>query len=103
MAIPKEFLTNDKIKAVCIIRNLKNEKVYLYKTDDAVASYSSERFKLDLGMHPCTSLQKEYTSLGLELFTIEIDKTADKDDNLEALLEERKSFHREKGVKLYND
>ena len=52
MAIPKEFLREDKIRAIVVIKNLKTDEVYLYKTEDAVASFSKERFKLDLGMHP---------------------------------------------------
>ena len=78
MAIPKEFLREDKIKAIVMIKNLKTDEIYLYKTDDAVTSYSKERFKLDLGMHPVKSLQDAYSSLGLELFTFEIDKEANK-------------------------
>ncbi len=101
MSIPKEFLREDKIRAVCIIRNLKTDEIYLYKTEDAVKSYSDERFKLDLGMHENSSLQTAYTSLGLELFTIEIDKEAEKGDNLSLLLEERKNHFLKEGKTLY--
>ena len=101
MAIPKEFLRKDKIRAVCCIRNLKTDERYLYATEDAVASYSKERFKLDLGIHQAKNLQDAYTSLGLELFTIEIDKEADEGENLGALLEERRIYYLERGKKLY--
>ncbi len=103
MSIPKEFLRLDKIRAVVSIRNLKSDKYYLYTSTDSVKSYSDERFKLDLGTHPNLALQKEYSSLGLELFVIEIDKEAKDGENLEQLLEERKSFYRTSGKKLYND
>ena len=102
MAIPKEFLREDKIKAIVIIKNLKTDEIYLYKTDDAVTSYSKERFKLDLGMHPVKSLQDAYSSLGLELFTFEIDKDAKEEENLDDLLEERKKYWMEKGSRFYS-
>ena len=102
MAIPKEFLREDKIKAIVIIKNLKTDEIYLYKTDDAVTSYSKERFKLDLGMHPVKSLQNAYSSLGLELFTFEIDKEAIEGEDLDNLLEERKSYWKEKGSRFYS-
>ncbi|MBQ0071099.1 MAG: hypothetical protein KBS81_04480, partial [Spirochaetales bacterium] len=76
MSIPKEFLRSDKIRGIVIIRNLKTDEVFLMKTEDAVKSYKDERFKLDLMMHPNKSLQKAYTDLGLELFTIEIETEA---------------------------
>lgn len=103
MSIPKEFLRRDKIRAVVSIRNLKNDKYYLYKSTDSVKSYSDERFKLDLGIHPNSALQSEYSSLGLELFVIEIDTEAEDEENLDELLEKRKSFYRGRGKKLYND
>ena len=102
MAIPKEFLREDKIKAIVIIKNLKTDEIYLYKTDDEVTSYSKERFKLDLGMHPVKSLQDAYSSLGLELFTFEIDKEAKEEENLDDLLEERKKYWMEKGSRFYS-
>ena len=101
MAIPKEFLRTDKIRAICIIRNLKTDECYLYASEDAVKSYGDERFRLDIGMHSCQSLQKAYSSLGLELFTIEIETEADKYEDLGELLEKRKQYYRDNGRKLY--
>ncbi len=102
MSIPKEFLRLDKIRAICSIRNLKTDEVYLYKTEDAVKSYSDERFRLDLGIHENRRLQSEYTSLGLELFVIDIDREAEKEEDLDALLEKRKEEYISSGKKLYN-
>lgn len=85
-----------------MIKNLKTDEIYLYKTDDAVTSYSKERFKLDLGMHPVKSLQDAYSSLGLELFTFEIDKEAKEEENLDDLQEERKKYWMEKGSRFYS-
>ena len=80
--IPSEFLRKDKIKAIVKIQNLKTDEIYLLKSNDAVKSFKDERFKLDLGMHESSSLQKAYTDLGLELFVIEIDKEVYADENL---------------------
>ena len=102
MSIPKEFLRTDKIRAVCSIRNLKTDEIYLYSTEDAVKSYGEERFKLDLGIHSAKKLQEEYTSLGLELFVISIDREADKEEDLAVLLEERKAYYRNEGKMLYS-
>ncbi len=102
MSIPKEFLRLDKIRAVCRIKNLKTDEIYLYSTRDAVKSYSDERFKLDLGIHESKRLQSEYSALGLELFIIEIDTEAEEKEDLDALLEKRKNFYLSSGVKLYN-
>ena len=102
MAIPKEFLREDKIRAIVRIKNLKTDEIYLYKTEDAVSSFSKERFKLDLGMHPQKSLQSAYSSLGLELFIFEIDEEATQDQDLDKLLEERKKYWIEKGSHLYS-
>lgn len=101
MSIPKEFLREDKIRAVCVIKNLKTDEIYLYKTEDAVKSYSDERFKLDLGMHENERLQKAYSALGLELFIIEIDREAKDEEDLSLLLEERKRDYLEMGKTLY--
>ena len=102
MAIPKEFIREDKIKAIVMIKNLKTDEIYLYKTFDAVSSYSKERFKLDLGMHPVKSLQEAYSSLGLELFIFQIDKEASSNEDLDELLKERTNYWKEKGSRFYS-
>lgn len=101
MPIPREFLRKDKIRGIVKITNLKTDEVYLIKSDDCVKSYKDERFKLDLGMHPCKTLQDAYTTLGLELFLMEIDMEANADADLDNLLEERKSYYINNGNKLY--
>ena len=53
-------------------------------------------------MHPEASLQAEYASLGLELFSIDLETEADGDEDLDALLERRKRAYREKGTDLYS-
>lgn len=89
------------VRGVIAIRNLRTGRTYLEKTEDAVKAFSSERFSLDLAMHPCTELQEEYASLGLELFTIELDTEADDGDDLDALLEKRRRQLEAEGISLY--
>lgn len=103
MAIPKEFLRQDKIKAICLIHNLKSDEYYLYKTLDAVSSYKDERFKLDLAIHPCCPLQEAYTSLGLESFIIEIYKEVKEEINLDKELLLAKELFLKEGKRLYNN
>lgn len=102
MPIPSEFLKKDKIRGIVKITNLKTDEVFLLPSEDCIKSYKDERFKLDLGMHSSKRLQSAYTSLGLELFTIEIDAEADKEDDLNDLFEKRKAYHQELGNRLYN-
>ncbi len=102
MPVPKEFLVKEKIRGIVKITNLKTEELFLLKSEDCVKSYKDERFKLDLGMHESKNLQEAYTSLGLELFLIEIDVKADKDDNLTDLFEKRKAYYLDNGNRLYN-
>ena len=61
------------------IYNLKTDMTYLGVSDDVENVAAKERFSLDLGMHPCSSLQDDYTKTGLELFVIEIMATCPQD------------------------
>ena len=96
------FSRPDKVRGIISIRNLKTGKLLLEKTDDAVKSFRDERFKLDLGMHQNASLQKEYTSLGLELFSIDLETEADEGEDLDELLEGRRLAYRDDGTELYD-
>lgn len=102
MPIPKEFLRKEKIRGILRIVNLKTDYLYLLKSEDIIESYKDERFKLDLGIHEAKELQQAYTNLGLELFSIEIDKEAKENESLDSLLEERKAYYLSKGNKLYS-
>ena len=99
--IPQEFLRKDKIRAIVKIHNLKTDEIYLLKSNDAVKSFKDERFKLDLGMHESSSLQKAYTDLGLELFIIEIDREVYSDESLDLLLLERTNYYKNNGFRFY--
>lgn len=68
-----------KKSGVVEIRNLKTDRIWLFWADDYTTDCASQRFKLDLGMHECASLQKDYTEIGLEVFRFElVEETSDK-------------------------
>lgn len=68
-----------KKSGVVEIRNLKTDRIWLFWADDYTTDCASQRFKLDLGMHECASLQKDYTEIGLEVFRFDIvEETSDK-------------------------
>jgi hypothetical protein len=68
-----------KQSGVVEIRNLKTDRVWLFWADDVAGESASQRFKLDLGMHECASLQKDYTETGLEVFRFDlVEETSDK-------------------------
>lgn len=102
MAIPKEFLREGKIRGIVSIRNLKTDEIHLYPSEDAVASFGKERFKLDLGMHSVKSLQKAYSDLGLELFLFSLDAEAAEGEDLSELLKKRIEYWKEKGSRFYS-
>lgn len=65
-------------KGVVAIRNLRTDQVYLFFSDDVKADCVKSRFKLDLGMHECRSLQEDYTRTGLEVFRFDVvERTCD--------------------------
>lgn len=74
------------MRGIIKIFNLKNDKVFFTDSENVEKDIISIRFKLDLSMYPCKSLQEEYTSLGLELFTIELEREAQDDEDLKSLL-----------------
>ncbi len=95
------FTRKERVRGILSITNLSTGRIYLAETEDAVASFRSERFSLDLGMHRNRELQREYSETGLELFSIDLDAEAGESQDLGELLEQRISFYREKGTPLY--
>ena len=68
-----------KKSGVVEIRNLKTDRIWLFWADEYTTDCASQRFKLDLGMHECASLQKDYTEIGLEVFRFDlVEETSDK-------------------------
>ena len=53
---------------IALIRNLRTDKVWLFWAEDIQKACIGYRFRLDMGTHPCASLQKDYTDTGLEVF-----------------------------------
>ena len=98
-----EFLTSEKRRGIVKITNMLTGRVYLTKSKDTWKTYQDLRFQLDMGMHPCASLQDDYEKTGLELFNIETDVLAKEGESLPKLLEERKAFYKEQGTVLYED
>lgn len=96
------FARPDKVRGIIAIRNLRNGKVLLEKTENAVKAFRDERFKLDLGIHQAKELQEEYTSIGLELFSLELEKECGKDEDLCTALSECEERYRKEGITLYN-
>jgi hypothetical protein len=70
---------------VVALRNLKTDKVYLFYSRDIKADCVSMRFKLDLGMFPCRSLQEDYTKTGLEVFRFDTLELTEDESRLEIL------------------
>ncbi len=95
------FARPGRIRGIIAIRNLRNGKTLLEKTEDAVKAFKDERFKLDLGMHPSKELQEEYTATGLELFSIDLEKECGKDEDLDAALSECRERYMKEGIALY--
>ena len=62
---------------VVALRNLKTDRVYLFFSEDIPKDCAAMRFTLDLGLHPCQSLQKDYTETGLEVFRFDTLETTE--------------------------
>ena len=77
----------EKQSGVVALRNLKTDKVYLFFSNDIKKDCVDMRFKLDLGMHPCASLQKDYSETGLEVFRFDTLELTEDEGRLDALKE----------------
>lgn len=54
---------------IIAIINLKTDKKYIFFAENIEQEIINQRFNLDLGMHKNKNLQKEYSKIGLEIFT----------------------------------
>ncbi len=88
----------DKQSGVVALRNLKTDMVYLFFSHDIKKDCIDMRFKLDLGMHPCESLQRDYMHIGLEVFRFDTVELTEDESRLEALRLELLK----RGEKLYS-
>lgn len=96
-----DYLIGKKEMGIFRIYNLKTDKSYFGITKDIIKTRAEQRFMLDLGAHPNHELQKDYTATGLELFVIDLVSKCEKEDMLNALLEETIKTFTDKGITLY--
>ena len=68
---------------IVVLRNLKTDRCFLFYADDIQKANTEMRFQLDLGMHPCKSLQEDYTNTGLEVFRFDTVELTDNPGRLE--------------------
>ncbi len=74
-------------KGIVALRNLKTDKVFLFYSNDIEKDCIDMRFKLDLGMHPCRSLQDDYAATGLEVFRFDTVELTEDPSMLEKIKE----------------
>ena len=74
-------------KGVVALRNLTTDRVYLFYSEDIKKDCVDMRFQLDLGMHPCAELQKDYAETGLEVFRFDTVEFTDDRTRLDAFKE----------------
>lgn len=99
----RKYLLSDKPqRGLLRILRIQTDKTLLLPSEDIQNDIIQARFKLDLEMFPCQELQKEYTEIGLELFSIEPYLVVDdpKADLVELCKAERAKLQSE-GVPLY--
>lgn len=75
----------EKQVGIVALRNLKTDKVFLFFSHDIKKDCIDMRFKLDLGMHPCKSLQADYFTTGLEVFRFDTVELTENEGRLEEL------------------
>ena len=98
----RKYILSDKPQQGLIrIINIQSDKTLLVPSKDIAKDISAIRFALDLGQYPCASLQEEYETIGLELFSIEPYCLVEKDQNLLDLLDREKCSLARKGISFY--
>ena len=96
-----DYLIGRKEAGIYAIRNLKTDRTYLGITEDIIKTRADERFALDLGIHSSTELQSDYTTTGLELFTIDLVREKEDGQDLSDLLKKTVKEYLDKGITLY--
>lgn len=70
---------SEKKQGIVCLRNLKTDRVYLFYSEDIENDCIKMRFDLDLGLHSCAELQRDYEQTGLEVFRFDtLEETKDK-------------------------
>ena len=93
--------TNDSKRGIICIENLHDGMVHLLISENMVKDIQAIRFRLDLGTFEHTALQDAYERIGLEVFSIRVLVTADKDENLDELLAAQEALLLSQGILLY--
>ncbi len=75
------------------IRNLKTDRRYLFFAEDMQKEAVSQRFNLDLGLHPCAELQSDYTKTGLEVFRFDVVEETSDPSYLDTLISESENLY----------
>ena len=96
------YLNEGPTKGILRIYNLQNDKSLLLKSENIIEDSKNIRFQLDLGLYQNSLLQKDYSQIGLELFSIEPVAFLKDENTLEDLLEKVISEFKAKNIELYN-
>ncbi len=95
------FLNTEPTKGIIRIFNIQSEKSLLLKSNNIIEDTKNIRFQLDLGMYSNEELQKEYSEIGLELYSIEPILIQENNNTLESLLIEATRLLKEKNIEFY--
>ncbi len=97
----KYYLNNGPTRGIIRIYNLRNDKSHLVKSENIIEDSKKIRFQLDLGLYSQKELQKDYSEIGLELFSIEPMLYEKDEKSLDNLLEEARLELLTKNIELY--
>ncbi|MCF0237166.1 MAG: hypothetical protein HUK24_01095 [Sphaerochaetaceae bacterium] len=77
--------------------NLKTDKTFFFFSKNINNDIVNMRFSLDLGLHKCINLQKDYSQIGLEVFRFDTVEITEDEQRLNFWKEKAK----EEGKELY--
>lgn len=97
----KYYLNDGPTKGIIRIYNLRNDKSHLVISENIIEDSKKIRFQLDLGFYGNKELQKDYSEIGLELFSIEPILYIEDEESLEALFEKAKAQLLSNNIDLY--
>ncbi len=95
------LFSSHTMRGIIRIFNLQTEKTLLLKSENLTEDIKRIRFDLDLGNFSNKALQDEYEKQGLEIFTIDPLCIAEKNENLDTLLQQGKDKLVELDVPFY--
>lgn len=100
-SLNKYLFTNNSLRGIIRICNLQTDRTLLLASEDLTKDIQKIRFDLDLGVFHNQTLQEEYETVGLEIYTIEPLLIAEKSENLEGLMKLSKEKLKDLGVSFY--